>query len=118
MRRYFTVGETRLISTIQVNEHTLKITKSLRSALFYLRKSDEPRTLWVDAICINQNDLKERGDQVRNMGEIYSRTSRTVVWLGPGDEETDRAFKVRGQLAQEVQIYELLPNSCVDAPIC
>jgi len=40
------------------------------------------RTLWVDAICINQNDVVERGHQVRLMRDIFSRAKRVVVWLG------------------------------------
>jgi Heterokaryon incompatibility protein (HET) len=108
-------GDTIDLTPIQVNEHLLDITQSLRSALFHLRKLDEPRTLWVDAICIDQQDPIERGNQVSIMGDIYSRASRTVVWLGSGDEETDRAFKICERLAEEAIILEALPDPSVDA---
>lgn len=38
--------------------------------------------IWCDQICIDQHDDDERGDQVRQMKDIYSKSQRTVVWLG------------------------------------
>jgi len=96
---------------IQVNEQTLYITKTLRSALFHLRKVDHVRTLWVDAICINQNDIEERGNQVGIMGGIYSGANRTVVWLGPRDEDSDSAFVICAQVSNEAQFPVPNPKS-------
>jgi hypothetical protein len=39
--------------------------------------------LWIDAICVNQQDLEERSSQVKRMPDIYSTATRVVVWLGP-----------------------------------
>ncbi|KAL1653251.1 cell separation during budding [Didymella pomorum] len=44
------------------------------------------RTVWADALCINQDDLSERAHQVTLMGRIYSQAERVVVWLGSDDE--------------------------------
>lgn len=104
------------LTPILINEHSLDITKSLRSALFHLRRRDEPRTLWVDAICINQGDIVERGNQVSIMGDIYGHTYRTVVWLGSGDEDTERAFNICEQLAKQAGILEANPGPSVDGP--
>ncbi|KAH8767956.1 heterokaryon incompatibility protein-domain-containing protein [Hyaloscypha sp. PMI_1271] len=41
--------------------------------------------LWIDAICINQDDLAERRQQIGMMCRLYSRCSRLIVWLGVGD---------------------------------
>jgi hypothetical protein len=41
-----------------------------------------PMRFWVDAICINQNDLNERNKQVPRMGDIYSMASRVWIWIG------------------------------------
>jgi hypothetical protein len=38
--------------------------------------------LWVDALCINQEDTTERNHQVMQMGAIYEKAKRVVVWLG------------------------------------
>lgn len=42
-------------------------------------------TLWIDALCINQDDLREKSAQVAMMGKIYACTQRVIVWLGPED---------------------------------
>ncbi|TXC03678.1 hypothetical protein FocTR4_00002111 [Fusarium oxysporum f. sp. cubense] len=67
---------------IIVDEKTLSITESLHEALWHLRRPDEDRMLWVDALCIDQNNIKERGHQVNRMGEIYKKADRVIIWLG------------------------------------
>ncbi|KAH7161049.1 heterokaryon incompatibility protein-domain-containing protein [Dactylonectria macrodidyma] len=57
-----------------------------------LRLTDQPRTLWIDSICINQSDIAERNHQVRQMGAIYSSATQVVVWLGEADNDTDMAL--------------------------
>jgi hypothetical protein len=57
------------------------------------RPSREARVLWVDAICINQDDISERNHQVAQMGGIYSMASTVRVWLGPGDADSSAAFR-------------------------
>ncbi|GIZ47204.1 hypothetical protein CKM354_001030300 [Cercospora kikuchii] len=39
-------------------------------------------TIWLDAICINQADLAERGQQVAIMRQIYVHATKVLVWLG------------------------------------
>lgn len=41
--------------------------------------------LWVDAVCIDQENFKERGEQVKIIKQIYTRAARVLVWLGPED---------------------------------
>jgi len=48
--------------------------------------------MWIDAICINQNDISERNNQVRQMGAIYSQASQVVVWLGEETGDSGRAI--------------------------
>ncbi|KAK8115627.1 hypothetical protein PG984_012129 [Apiospora sp. TS-2023a] len=61
------------------------VTKNLATALTYLRNESYARNLWVDAICINQNDLDERSTQVAQMGAIYRTARRVISWLGIRD---------------------------------
>ncbi|POS87510.1 hypothetical protein EPUL_002113 [Erysiphe pulchra] len=79
--------------TIQCNGAELRITKSLYVALRQLRYQNQCRTLWVDAICINQDDLDERGQQVSLMKKIFPMASKVLVWLGEADEKTEPAIK-------------------------
>lgn len=67
-----------------------RVSDNLYAALRRLRKVSESRTLWIDAICINQADLEERAYQVMQMGTIYQSAARTVVWLG-NVELTDKS---------------------------
>lgn len=41
--------------------------------------------LWIDAICINQGDTKEKSLQVAVMDRIYSQATYVVLWLGKDD---------------------------------
>ncbi|KAK4209195.1 heterokaryon incompatibility protein-domain-containing protein [Rhypophila decipiens] len=79
---------------------TLQITNSLYQALSRLRLPDQDRRLWADQICINQEDLDERGNQVQFMNSIYKHANRVLVWLG-GDENGNAlsAFRMAESLA-------------------
>ncbi|CAD6503703.1 BgTH12-03361 [Blumeria graminis f. sp. triticale] len=83
---------TRNIS-IECNGAVLEITPSLEIALRRLRLQNEYRVLWVDAICINQDDLEERAQQVPLMREIYPRAAKVDIWLGEADEDTELALE-------------------------
>lgn len=73
--------------SISINKQKLDVTKNLHAALLHLRDRFLERILWVDAICINQKDKEEQGQQVQRMAKIYSKAARVLVWLG----ETTRA---------------------------
>lgn len=60
----------------------LEITPSLQEGLRHLRYKSETRLLWADAVCINQENIKEKNRQVMNMKRIYENATRVVVWLG------------------------------------
>jgi hypothetical protein len=60
----------------------LSITVNLYDAFQAIRYEHVSRMLWVDAICISQSDVKEKGHQVASMGKIYGDAWRVIVWLG------------------------------------
>lgn len=60
----------------------LMVAPNLWTALHRCRWRSKSRLLWVDSLCINQNDLAERGSQVALMRQIYRNAKRTVVHLG------------------------------------
>ncbi|KAJ9604354.1 hypothetical protein H2200_011188 [Cladophialophora chaetospira] len=67
---------------ITCNEKRLSTLATLDIAIRALRLPDRTRVLWADAICINQENLAERSQQVREMSSIYKRAERVVAWLG------------------------------------
>ncbi|TLD16753.1 uncharacterized protein PgNI_02156 [Pyricularia grisea] len=75
----------------------IRITKNLSHALRHLRLETEPRTLWVDAVCINQADVAERGHQVTLMQAIFSSCERCLVWMGPLKPYSDLTASDAGQ---------------------
>jgi len=78
---------------IHVDGQELTVSENLYAALKVLQHSRTTiRYLWVDAICINQDDLAERSQQVGLMNSIYRCAERVVVWLGPEANDSDFAI--------------------------
>ncbi|RMY18693.1 hypothetical protein D0867_05162 [Hortaea werneckii] len=73
---------------IEIDGRAFPVGENLQGALQNLRRSDRPRLLWIDAICINQRDAEERNEQVRMMLEIYGAAKEVVAWLGPSTQHT------------------------------
>ena len=55
---------------------------SIFAALGQLRLLDQPRRIWADQCCINQDDPVERSQQVQFMNRIYRDAAHVLVWLG------------------------------------
>lgn len=60
----------------------IRITRNLFEALHVFRQSSTYRDFWADAICINQQNLQERGEQVQLMAKVYSKATGVLMWLG------------------------------------
>ncbi|RYP07132.1 hypothetical protein DL764_002679 [Monosporascus ibericus] len=78
-------------NTVLLDGHPFPVTTNLLTALRHLRPpaGAGASALWVDAICINQQDLDERRHQVTMMRDIYASAERVIIWLGEEDDETD-----------------------------
>jgi len=73
----------------------LEISSNLNLALHRLvSPGDSPRYLWIDQICINQNDTKERSNQVKLMHLIYGGAENVPVWLGEAPKDMDLALEL------------------------
>lgn len=80
----------------------LEVTQNLAVALEHLQYDQEPRVLWVDAICINQQDVEERSAQVQLMADIYWYANQTTVWLGPEDDDSSLALETLDDLGSRI----------------
>jgi hypothetical protein len=49
-------------------------------------------TIWIDALCINQKDNRDKEQQISRMGGIYAQASATYIWLGESDKTSKRVF--------------------------
>ncbi|KAK3318730.1 heterokaryon incompatibility protein-domain-containing protein [Apodospora peruviana] len=83
--------------------HSLLVTANLHAALVHLRDCLLERVLWVDAICINQEDNEEKGHQVQAMARIYVIAACVIVWLGKAADESDEALQVLDEAAENAQ---------------
>lgn len=83
------------------DDRLMKVTGNLRDALHMLGNSVSmplmpkiPTYYWVDALCVNQQDVLERNAQVARMGDIFRKAGGVVVWLGREDDFTADALEV------------------------
>lgn len=101
---------------IVINDRTFLVRQNLWD--FLRRAQDEPPPyhgpLWIDAICIDQENILERGHQVALMGEIYSNTQLVISWLGASDEKyadgLDYASEIFGKNPPEVVLSKIDPD--------
>jgi len=75
------------------SEHSLPVTKNLHEVLTRLRNPYLERIIWIDAVCINQVDDREKEQQIRLMVEIYGQANNVFVRLGEAADDSDRALQ-------------------------
>lgn len=78
-------------------------TPNLHEALLHLRDPYFEQVLWIDAICINQDDDEEKATQVGAMARIYGLAKRVIVWLGVEADGSTLAFQELKDLARTRQ---------------
>lgn len=68
--------------TIFMSTQAFRVTRNCEDALRAVRRSDMPRDVWIDAVCIDQDNVDERGHQVQLMDQIYSMADKVLIYLG------------------------------------
>ncbi|KAK8036227.1 hypothetical protein PG993_008841 [Apiospora rasikravindrae] len=107
-------GDSHVRNAIQCDGQPLAVTVNCWQALRQLRRDDCVRTLWIDAICIDQScdteeSTRERNHQVKLMGRIYQNASRVLAWLGLEDAiDTPKLFEF-------FDIVQRLPQPIIDS---
>ncbi|KAE8310439.1 heterokaryon incompatibility protein-domain-containing protein [Aspergillus transmontanensis] len=86
---------------MKLHGYTVPITANLHAALVNLRDYQLERVLWIDAICINQDDLNEKSNQIPLMRTIYAQADRVIVWLGEAFEHGDKALETIRDLTEQ-----------------
>lgn len=75
--------------TITVNGEPFLVGQNCHYALWQARLHYPQSYIWIDAICINQENLTEKMSQVSMMGEIYAVAWRVLASIGPADEYSE-----------------------------
>ncbi|RSL65147.1 hypothetical protein CEP53_003781 [Fusarium sp. AF-6] len=79
--------------SLSIDSYDLPVGENLYAALSHLRDCSIERTIWVDAVCINQQDAKEKGKQVQSMAKIYAKASGVIAWLGKATPDSCQALE-------------------------
>ncbi|CZR65662.1 uncharacterized protein PAC_15562 [Phialocephala subalpina] len=109
----YTWGNSTTSQIIHINGEPVPVGENLAAALSHIRKPDRLITLWVDAVCINQEDNLERSHQVSIMAVIYSKAEYVVAWLGVAADHSDKAmdlYSTIGTQSIEAGILDLRGN--------
>ncbi|KAM0690783.1 hypothetical protein Q7P36_009552 [Cladosporium allicinum] len=85
-------GDAKQRDKMELDGIPLDIPFNAKCALRDLRDSVHSKRLWIDAVCINQDDKSERASQILLMSDIYSQAALTYVWLGNNDPVTQQAI--------------------------
>ncbi|KUJ10846.1 HET-domain-containing protein [Mollisia scopiformis] len=116
----YTWGDPTPTRQIVVNNQDVSVGQSLEIALRAISTRPDFQDgfmLWVDAICINQDDFEERGCQVGKMREIYGGAWTVIAWLGEEQDDSDEAFKLVQTLSEvDVDHGEQLAAKLLDHP--
>jgi len=98
---------------------------NLVEALWAIRDPIEPKLVWANSICINQNDDMEKGQQVKRMGRVYQNAKGVLIWLNKDTEAiAEDCFNLIQQtnkyLDTQLEIYgswSKVPKIAVPCPI-
>ncbi|KIW00453.1 uncharacterized protein PV09_07978 [Verruconis gallopava] len=78
---------------IRVDGFEFSVTENLYAFLKEFRKEYDAEILWIDAICIDQQNIPERNAQIRQMKRVYEGADSVVIWLGNEVSTTKEAFE-------------------------
>lgn len=95
-------GDCKQRSVIRLDEVALGVPASAEAAVRRTRDKHSVRTVWIDSICINQNDISEKSDQIRIMGDVYACSTCNLIWLGESDETTASAIRSLEAIYDEI----------------
>ncbi|KAI9855748.1 MAG: hypothetical protein M1813_009638 [Trichoglossum hirsutum] len=87
------------------------VSPDLVAALRALRHPQQDRYLWIDAVCINQDNYPEKNHQVEMMSTIYGEAKSVCVWLGEGDNSSRMAFRFIKDEVLQLQNFDELCES-------
>ena len=97
-------------SSLTSSGQSLAISEGLAKTLPYLVATSMTGYLWIDQLCINQDDEVERTEQVSIMHEIYGRGFKTLIWLGEDSKDTEFIQSVIKVIGSNPKQYQRLSD--------
>ena len=113
-------------NVISLDDCMTSVTRNLYEALWNLRLANRDRILWIDSLCIDQDNEKERSHQVGQMCDIYASAEGVIAWRGPATPETDLVIDFLNKTARDPSVLHAAakldesptpsaPNKCSSA---
>ncbi|KAH7184642.1 heterokaryon incompatibility protein-domain-containing protein [Fusarium flagelliforme] len=99
----YTWGPNAFDCSIECDGFVKNITTSLDSAIRQFRHPVDSIMMWIDQICINQDDNIEKAQQIPLMSRIYRLATNTVIWLGEASEGSDSALRLLERIVSCLQ---------------
>lgn len=93
--------------------YRVAVTKELSLALKYLRHRHKNRILWIDALCIDQQNHEERNHQVQMMARIYNGATQACIWLGEDNDDSTKAIEFIQYVFQNISHVSTVPTKLV-----
>jgi len=93
-----------IVVTEDGGDAKIMVGHNLASALQDLRCEEKTRTLWIDAISINQEDPIERAHQVKNISQVYRWARRVVIWLSAETETSALAISTLEHIGKQLEV--------------
>jgi hypothetical protein len=90
---------------IVINGQTVPVGENLYEALRSMREIPEVRNgarIWVDSLCIDQSNLKERNEEVKRMGQIYSNADRVISHIGKSENHADEVLQTMEMIGYSI----------------
>jgi hypothetical protein len=84
-------GATALVNNIWIGDKSIPIPASAGSALRSMRSPEKTLTFWIDCVCIDQKNDREKGHQVGMMADIFQSSFYTTAHLGDDDDNTAKS---------------------------
>lgn len=96
---------------ILVDGRPLRVTKNVLNVIRDLRHPERKRSLWIDAVCINQTDMQEKSHQIQQMRQIYQGANAVIIWLRPeGDEDRAQPVLVAIRWLNKIMLQGVNPQ--------
>jgi hypothetical protein len=111
---------------ISLSTHPFGVTETVKQ--FFLRAIElgyAETSIWIDAICIDQTNIEERSQQVKLMGDVYSKAVEVLIWFGEASDDSHHAIQllnspqirqINNKKASSSQVLELLGKDPLTRP--